>query len=484
MNNIRIINKNFHPLNSEQIEQLESQGCYSSDWNSIIVSKALDLKNIRNSRLEGSFIIEEDTIIENVTLLQFTENPVCGIGTEVCVLDETGSRAVTIYPGLSAQTALIMCRIPEWKKEKGNMIVSRHIANILQNSLAVISKGATIRNCGRIIDVSIGTNCIIEGASHLKNGIITNNSSSPDFHPLIGPNVNAENFIIEDAIVDSGAILRNCYVGQGCCIEKGFSAHDSLFFANCTMENGEACAIFASPHSVSVHKSSLLIGCQTSFLNAGSGTNMSNHMYKLGPIHWGILERGVKTSSASYLMLGAKIGAFSLLMGQHKTHPDSSEFPFSYLFGDEKGGTVVVPGAMLRSCGLMRDEKKWEMRDHRMKNSLPRQDRIIHDVLTPLTVDTMLCSLKVIRKLLNAPMDDDRYLRYKGMKFTRAALERARFLYESAIYKYLYLNTDKDGFPPQTDEKPDEWIDLAGQPITRSLLEEILKTESITEIEQ
>lgn len=82
-------------------------------------------------------------------------------------------------------------------------------------------------------------------------------------------------------------------------------------------------------------------------------------MYKARSRALGLLERGVKTSSGSYLMLGAKIGAFSLLMGQHKTHPDSSQFPFSYLFGDDRGATVVVPGAMLRSCGLMRDEKKW-----------------------------------------------------------------------------------------------------------------------------
>lgn len=82
-------------------------------------------------------------------------------------------------------------------------------------------------------------------------------------------------------------MIRNCYVGQGSVIDKGFTAHDSLFFANCSMENGEACAVLAGPYTVSMHKSSLLIGCQTSFMNAGSGTNMSNHMYKFGPVHWG-----------------------------------------------------------------------------------------------------------------------------------------------------------------------------------------------------
>ena len=243
--------------------------------------------------------------------------------------------------------------------------------------------------------------------------------------------------------------------------------------------------MFAGPYTVSMHKSSLLIGCQTSFMNAGSGTNQSNHMYKLGPVHWGILERGVKTSSASYLMLGAKIGAFSLLMGQHKTHPDSSQFPFSYLFGDEKGATVVVPGVMLRSCGLMRDEQKWPTRDRRLKRRLPMHDRIVFDVLNPLTVDKMLSASEVIETLLGRPADDDRYLRYRGMKFTRASLERARHLYELAIYKYLSTRMENGGFQTGVDlARPDEWVDIAGLPMTRTYLRRAMEAESIEAMER
>ena len=260
---------------------------------------------------------------------------------------------------------------------------------------------------------------------------------------------------------------------------------DSLFFANTQVENGEACAVFAGPYTVSMHKSSLLIGCQTSFMNAGSGTNQSNHMYKLGPVHWGILERGVKTSSDSYLMLGAKIGAFSMLMGQHKTHPDSSQFPFSYLFGDEKGATVVVPGVMLRSCGLMRDEKKWPARDRRLKRRLPIHDRIVFDVLNPLTVEKMLSASDVIDALLNKPADDDRYVRYRGMKFTRASLERAKFLYTLGIYKYLDLHIDETGFPyREPGHISAEWVDIAGLPVPRTCLERVKRAESIEEIER
>ena len=81
--------------------------------------------------------------------------------------------------------------------------------------------------------------------------------------------------------------------------------------ATALFENGEACAIFAGPFTVSMHKSSLLIAGMYSFLNAGSGSNQSNHMYKLGPIHQGIVERGSKTTSDSYILWPARVGAFS-----------------------------------------------------------------------------------------------------------------------------------------------------------------------------
>lgn len=497
---------------------LESQGCRCADWSRILVTDSTDLHRILNVEFQGDVsigilqspcelrdarisdsnigndvtiryvprgiegaIIGDRVRIENTACIWFETEAPCGVGTNVDVLDETGGRPVTIYPGLSAQIACLMTREPRWAEE--------HLKPSLQEFLDSryvapgIGEDAIITDCGPLLNVSVGREVRVEGARRLHNGCILNNAAKGRCLAYMGAGVDAENFIIEDGVADSGAILRNCYVGQGASLEKGFSAHDSLFFSNCSMENGEACALFAGPYSVSMHKSSLLIGCQTSFLNAGSASNQSNHMYKLGPVHWGVLERGVKTSSNSYLMLGADIGAFSLLMGSHKTHPDSTQFPFSYLFGDERGATVVVPGAMLRSCGLMRDEKKWPTRDRRLKRKLPMHDRITFEVLNPYTVDRMLEALDTIRELLARPADDDLYIRYRGMKFSRAALERAQKLYTLAIYKYLHERT-AGKIPDSDGEEAGKWVDLSGQLISRQLLDELLRKESVEEIEQ
>ena len=509
------------------VQQLENQGCTATDWDEVAIDPATDLRLIKNvdfigrnriglldsekwpgcmiknvttedcsfgngvrvvnvsGKLKNADIGEEATI-ENVGRIEFEPEADCGIGLPVSVLDETGSRPVVLYPGLTSQTAAIMAREPRMAEEK---IIPQALACLEDRpEKGKIGEKAEIKDCGTLFNVSVDREVKVIGARRLANGTIVNNAAPGRALAFVGSGVDADGFIIEDGIVDSGVLLRNVYVGQGAQLEKGFTAHDSLFFANCSMENGEACALFAGPYTVSMHKGSLLIGCQTSFMNAGSSTNQSNHMYKLGPVHWGVLERGVKTSSNSYLMLGANIGAFSLLMGQHKTHPNSTEFPFSYLFGDAQGATVVVPAVMLRSCGLMRDEMKWPTRDRRLKRKLPLRDRIIFEVLTPYTVGRMLDALKTIEELLKLPADDDRYLRYKGMKISRASLERAKKLYTVAIFKYLHTKLKGEGFPEAAEEKPelteDHWVDVAGLVMPRFILEEALNAESIEEREE
>ena len=505
---------------AREIAEMTANGCRCADWTRVKFNPHSDFSRFRNVSFEEDnsigLITENDIIenarirncriwdnvtirnigeildncdiqsrarIENTGSIVYEAESRCGVGTEVVVLDETGSRPVIIFPGLTAQVALLMAREPKWSENHLHPILMDFLDT--QRYFAGIGEDAVVENCGKLLNVSVGREVIVSGAVSLKNGTIINNAAPGRALAFIGAGVDAENFIVEDGRLDSGALVRNCYIGQGATLEKRFTAHDSLFFANCSLENGEACAVFAGPYTVSMHKSTLLIGVQTSFMNAGSGTNQSNHMYKLGPVHWGILERGVKTSSSSYLMLGAKIGAFSLLMGSHKTHPDSSQFPFSYLFGDDRGATVVVPGVMLRSCGLMRDEQKWPARDRRLKRKLPMHDRVVFDVLNPITVEAMLTALDVIDDLLSRPADDDRFLRYRGMKFTRASLERARHLYELAIYKYLSTRIEDHGFPEsRSDEDVSSWVDMAGLLIPRFYLEEVMKMERIEDMKE
>ena len=488
-------------MNNEEIEILERQGCFSTDWSRVEIAEGTDLSRIRNVYFsgpvrigKGSEIINVPGGISNVRIgdyvriinvarIENSSNASFGVGTDVAVLDETGGRPVRIYPGISAQVAAIAARMPEYATERLFPMIDRHIAEMKseERDMPEIGDGAQIFDCGPISDVRVWPGVLIEGAALLHNGSVVSNQRHSTY---VGQGVNAENFIIEDASVANGVVLRNTYVGQGCVIDKGFTSHDSLFFANCSMENGEACAVLAGPYTVSMHKSSLLIGCQTSFMNAGSGTNMSNHMYKLGPVHWGILERGVKTSSNSYVMHGSRIGAFSLVMGDHKTHPDTSAFPFSYLFGDKDGKTIVVPGAMLKSYGLKRDGDKWPKRDRRLGNGMRLNDRISFGILNPYTADMILEAIDIIDRLLPQASDGEGYIGYNGMKIKRSSLEKGRGLYTLAMSKYVDSLKEKEPAEHPDADITDHWIDLLGQVITESDLKRALAADSIQEMEQ
>jgi hypothetical protein len=512
-------------MNSNDINQLQNQGCFATDWNCVEIAAGSDLSLIRNVDFSGKVTIGKVTRdagplagIRNAVIADCSigDNPsirnvlgilqgarignnvtisnvgryiaeaeaVCGVGTAVSVLDETGSRPVYIYPGLNAQMAALMTLHPAWVEDTLLPMLQEHWDdNLYQKD---IEDNAKILDAKTIINVHVGAEVTIQGASHLENGSIINNAPAGKCLAFIGSDVDAVGFIVEDGVVDSGTLLRNVYVGQGAMLEKGFTAHDSLFFANCSMENGEACALFAGPYTVSMHKSSLLIATQTSFMNAGSGTNFSNHMYKMGPVHWGLMERGVKTASNSYMMWGGRLGAFSMLMGNHKTHPNTSPFPFSYLFGTEKGETIVAPGQMIKSCGLVRDAQKWPVRDRRIKRRLPLHDNINFDVLNPYTVGMLIHGLKLLEEIEEYIPDEDGLIRTQGVALRPSAIQSGKHLYMIAILRYLYEKSHVEGFAEVT-ESPEmpyftEWVDLAGGVVPRFIISYILEAESLEEI--
>ena len=122
-------------------------------------------------------------------------------------------------------------------------------------------------------------------------------------------------------------------------------------------------------------------------MNAGSGSNQSNHLYKLGPIHQGVIERGAKTTSDSYILWPSRIGAFSLVIGRHYRHSDTTDFPFSYLI-EEHDESRLIPGINLQSIGTIRDSQKWPKRDRRKDTNL--LDSINFNLLSPYTIQKMI----------------------------------------------------------------------------------------------
>ena len=519
-------------LTPAQISELEQRGCSAQCWDHVLVAEGFNPQSCTNVRFSGevklgtfdhtferpggftveagisdaaihnctignnvyihrignyiaNYDIADQALIENVERIYAEGESTFGIGTEVSVLNETGGREVPIYEFMSAQMAYLdaMYRHDTRLTDAINRLVKQH-ADSHRSTRGSIGPHAKIVNAGTLRNVNIGMYAVVEGATRLNEGTIAGSKVAP---VTIGANVMADDFIIASgATVDDSVVLLHCFVGQACHLTHLFSAHDSLFFANCNCENGEACAIFAGPYTVTMHKSSLLIAGMFSFLNAGSGSNQSNHMYKLGPIHQGVVERGSKTTSDSYILWPARIGAFSLVMGRHVCHPDTSALPFSYLI-ENKGRSFLVPGVNIKSVGTVRDAQKWPKRDKRHPDE-PRLDSINFNLLSPYTVEKMLGAVDLLNNIEHTTGETADQYAYRSMTIEARALRKGRQYYGMAIDKFFGNSiihrlrdvdlTDWDGavkqrLKPSIDAGRGPWTDIAGLIVPQSEIDSL-----------
>lgn len=523
--------KNYRSLTNEEINRLEAQACSASDWNDVQVDEHFIPDYVHHARFSGkvrlgvfeyefalpggickhaglsyvtlhnvtvgdnccienvknyiaNYEIGVYTFIENVDIILVDKKSRFGNGVEVSVLNETGGREVMIHDRLSAHQAYIMAlyrhrpQLIERMKALIEAYADEHASDV-----GTIGSHVTIVNSGYIKNVRIGDYCEIEGAGRLKNGSINSNVADP-VH--IGYGVVCDDFIISSGShIEDGTMITRCFVGQACHMGHNYSASDSLFFSNCQEENGEACAIFAGPFTVTHHKSTLLIAGMFSFMNAGSGSNQSNHMYKLGPIHQGALERGAKTTSDSYILWPARIGAFSLVMGRHVNHPDTSDLPFSYLIED-KNTTYLAPGVNLRSVGTIRDAQKWPKRDLR-KDSVCL-DQINYNLLSPYTIQKMMKGRSILKELQRVSGETSEIYSYQSAKIKNSALNKGIGFYETAIHKFLGNSVIKrlEGIcfknngeircrlQPDTVIGEGEWVDISGLIAPKTEIERLM----------
>lgn len=433
----------------------------------------------------ANYIIGERTFIANIDILLVEGKTAFGNGTEVAVLNETGGREVLIYDRLSAHQAYIMAlyRHRPLLIEKMKEVIYAYTDSI-SSETGTIGKDVIIMNSGSIKNVRIGDNCKIEGAGRLNNGSINSNAVDP---VSIGYGVICDDFIISSgSCIEDGTMISRCFVGQACRMGHNYSASDSLFFSNCQEENGEACSVFAGPFTVTHHKSTLLIAGMFSFMNAGSGSNQSNHMYKLGPIHQGVVERGAKTTSDSYILWPARIGAFSLVMGRHVNHPDTSDLPFSYLIED-KSTTYLFPGINLRSVGTIRDAQKWPKRD--LRKDPDRLDQINYNLLSPYTIQKMMKGRSILKDLERVSGETSEIYSYQSAKIKKTALQKGIALYETAIHKFLgnsvikrleniYFHDEgeiRERLRPDVSIGIGEWVDISGLIAPKSEIDRLMK---------
>ncbi|WP_233906183.1 DUF4954 family protein [Segatella copri] len=501
----------YRPLTSEEIEVLKSNDCWAEDWTSINVSE--DFKpnymhrvmlygevnigafnknvevsqgfvkhsGINNATLRnvtigddclienvGNFInnytIGDDCYISNISTMETTEGATFGEGNLVSVLNEVGEGNVILFSDLNSQLAAFMVKHFSDKELKENIrqLIKTDIENKAPER-GQIGSNVKIVNTKEITNCVINDLCEVNGASRLSDCTLL---GSVHGNVYVGTGVIIENSIIaEGSSVINSVKIQDCFVGEACQLSNGFTASASVFFANSYMSNGEACAAFCGPFTASHHKSSLLIGGMFSFYNAGSATNFSNHAYKMGPMHWGILERGSKTASGAYLLMPATLGSFSVCFGKLMHHPNTRNLPFAYLIADGDK-MFLIPGRNITTVGLYRDIKKWPKRDLRAPEN--RKSIVNFDWLSPFSVGEILKGKKILESLREVTGDNvSQYLYHeyiipatslhKGIKYYDIALR----IYMGAVLKRV-LKRDPAITPPSTQIGVGDWDDLSG----------------------
>lgn len=460
----------YRALQPGEITQLENQGCTSDNWQWVSVKDGFIASKVRRTHFSGHvqlgkmdgmskpegisdshldncniedhvlinrvgrlthYIVRSHAVVENCASITAIPKATFGNGTMASVINEAGGRDVLLYDGLTAQMAWLMAFMCHRKTFVANLkkLIAEKAALAIPEK-GIIGHSARVANCTTLHNVLIGDYSVVEGASHLKNGTIASAESAPTH---CGHGVMAENFFFaKGSRVDNGSIVRNSFVGEGCIVDRQFSADHTVCFANSQLYHGEACSAFCAPYTVSHHKSTLLIAGYFSFINVGSGSNQSNHMYKLGPVHQGIMERGCKLSSDSYMLWPAKIGPFTFVMGRHYSNPDIGAFPFSYLL-DEEGNSSLVPGANLRSIGTLRDSDKWPGRDIRKGE---KADLIHFALFHPFIVEKALKGKMLLQNLEQTQNSNNGYYTIGDVRIKKPALKRGIEIYDEIAILY------------------------------------------------
>ena len=493
-------------LTVNEIAQLEERGCWAEEWSDILVDEGFAPSQMKDVLLYGhveigslngtvevedgfrrrccvrnatlrNVTVGDDCLIENVRgyianyqigdrcyianvgVITCQEGCTSGTGHAIAVLNEGGEENVVLFEGLTAQLAWLMVNFP----------CARKLARGTVSDWGNIGSGARIVGVKEISNVRIGEGCELQGCSRLTGCTIL---SSDEAATLIGADVILENSIVAaGASVTDGAKVDNCFVGEAAHVGKGFSAEASLFFANSYMDNGEACAAFCGPFATSHHKSTLLIGGAFSFYNAGSGTNQSNHAYKMGPIHWGTLDRGSKTASGSHILWPAHVGSFSMVMGKVQTHPQVQSLPFSYVIAEGRE-TWLVPGINIRTVGTWRDVNKWPKRDVRPLGS--RNDIINFAFPNPYIVQSVLEGKATLEHLQQTQPDDTEVYTYGGCLMRRKDLVNGIQYYDLIVRLFLY-NCFQNNTAETDEANGERWVDMMGLLAPKSELERMVR---------
>ena len=397
---------------------LKHSGIYRATLRNVTVGDNCLIENVNN--YINNYTIGDNCYISNIATLETSEGATYGQGNIISAGSPSGEGNIMLLTRLSSQLAALMMKYShdkELRETLRNLV--REDIDAQQPERGIIGEGVKIVNTGEITNTILGDYCEVNGAARLSDTTVMGTADASVF---IGTGVICENSVISDgASLLNSAIVTDCFVGEACKISNGFTAGQSVIFANSNLSKGEASAAFCGPFTTSHHKNSLLTGSVFSLNNTG---------------HDDITQC-----------------------------PDMCNLPFSRLTtqGDT---TFLEPAFHITTAAHYRDIRKWARRDMRAQ-STPKSI-VNFDWLSPFSVGEIIKAKKKLKDLREISGEDASNYRFHEFIIRAADLQKGIQNYDMALRIYMgavlerVQRHDPELNEPETDTGLGKWDNLAG----------------------
>lgn len=397
---------------------LKHSGIYRATLRNVTVGDNCLIEHVNN--YVNNYTIGDNCYISNIATLETSEGATYGQGNIISAGSPSGESNIMLFTRLSSQLAALMMKYShdkELRETLRNLV--REDIDAQQPERGIIGEGVKIVNTGEITNTILGDYCEVNGAARLSDTTVMGTADASVF---IGTGVICENSVISDgASLLNSAIVTDCFVGEACKISNGFTAGQSVIFANSSLSKGEASAAFCGPFTTSHHKNSLLTGSVFSLNNTG---------------HDDITQC-----------------------------PDMCNLPFSRLTtqGDT---TFLEPAFHITTAAHYRDIRRWARRDMRAQ-STPKSI-VNFDWLSPFSVGEIIKAKKKLEDLREISGEDASNYRFHEFIIRAADLQKGIQNYDMALRIYMgavlerVQRHDPELNEPETDTGLGKWDNLAG----------------------
>lgn len=397
---------------------LKHSGIYRATLRNVTVGDNCLIEHVNN--YVNNYTIGDNCYISNIATLETSEGATYGQGNIISAGSPSGESNIMLFTRLSSQLAALMMKYShdkELRETLRNLV--REDIDAQQPERGIIGEGVKIVNTGEITNTILGDYCEVNGACRLSDVTVTGTADASVF---IGTGVICENSVISDgASLLNSAIVTDCFIGNDCKISNGFTASQSVIFANSNLSKGEAGTAFCGPFTTSHHKHSLLTGSVFSLNNTG---------------HDDITQC-----------------------------PNMCNLPFSRLTtqGDT---TFLEPAFHITTAAHYRDIRRWARRDMRAQ-STPKSI-VNFDWLSPFSVGKIIKAKKKLEDLREISGEDASNYRFHEFIIRAADLQKGIQNYDMALRIYMgavlerVQRHDPELNEPGADTGPDKWNNLAG----------------------